>query len=92
MLGYSQHEGMIYDLHVLLAREFGEKLPEFSYDRIIPNTINVTTGSGDWRKIVNILTKFYSKGTAENRYDVSHLFVNKLYYYYYKCNYFLAHD
>lgn len=76
MIGYVQNEGMLLDYDTLVAAQFGVKVPEFEYEKAIPINLNVTKGSGDWKNILGKLTKWYSKGSVEDRYDVSYFAVS----------------
>lgn len=69
MMGYTETEGMLIELDRLSAAQTGAPFLEFELENVIPYELNVTKGSHDSKKILNILEKLYSGKTDNKHYD-----------------------
>lgn len=71
MMGYTDTEGMLYDLAEGAATRIGVNLTDEDLQLIIPFNMNVSPGSNTSKEIVAALKNLYKGQSFEERYNVS---------------------
>lgn len=71
MMGYTDTEGMLYDLAEGAATRIGVNLTDEDLQLIIPFNMNVAPGSNASKEIVTALKNLYNGQPFEDRYNVS---------------------